>query len=85
MSSEIFRNLQKVVDLNPEIGDDFAMKQMTELEIAAKLKAKKPFSVANEADRKKVLTASKFLGVQVITRAIIDGEHHRGFQVSFVQ
>lgn len=54
--------------------------ELTELAIANKLKEKKPFTVTTERERKRALTASKYLGIQIITRAIESG----GFQISFL-
>lgn len=43
--------------------------EMSELQIAAKLKAGKPFIVNTAREQKRVLMGAKFLGVKVITRA----------------
>jgi hypothetical protein len=53
--------------------------ELTELAIASKLKEREPFTVLTERERKKALTASKYLGIAIITRAI-----DNGFQISFV-
>lgn len=42
-------------------------KTMSEVEIASKIRAKKPFKVYSNRDRKAVLTGAKFLGVRVVT------------------
>jgi hypothetical protein len=56
------------------------MKQMSELEIAAKLRAGKTFTVRTTQERQKVLDGAKFIGAQVTTRAIDGG----GFNVFFL-
>jgi len=53
--------------------------ELSELAIANKIKEKKPFTVGTERERKKALTASKFLGIQIVTRAI-----EGGFQINFL-
>lgn len=56
-------------------------KRLTALAIGAKLRARQPFSVASEAQRKAVLLAAKHCGVQIITRA---DEANGGFKIQFV-
>jgi hypothetical protein len=54
--------------------------ELSELAIAQKLKEKKPFIVGTERERKRALTASKFLGISIVTRSVDKG----GFQINFL-
>jgi hypothetical protein len=54
--------------------------ELSELAIAGKLKEKKPFVVGTERERKRALTASKFLGIAIVTRSVETG----GFQINFL-
>jgi len=54
--------------------------ELSELAIAGKLKEKKPFVVGTERERKRALTASKYFGIQITTRAVDGG----GFQINFL-
>lgn len=54
-------------------------KRLTELEISAKLRAKKPFIVQTATERFHVLRAAKYLGASVQTKKRKEG----GFGVTF--
>lgn len=53
---------------------------MSDLEIASRLRAKRNFSVPGNLERKAVLQAAKWLGLQVSTRANDDG----GYTIRFI-
>lgn len=53
---------------------------LSALAIAQKLQSKKEFTVKTNRERKSALTASKYLGIPIITRAIEGG----GFEIKFV-
>ena len=56
--------------------DDYAMSKKTKLSalaIAAKLKARINFKVDTANERQRVLTAAKYLGVEISTRKNEDG------------
>jgi hypothetical protein len=54
-------------------------KEMSELEIASKIKAGKTFAVPDEPARKKALACAKFFGANIVTRS-----NGSGFDVFFV-
>ena len=58
------------------------MKQMTELEIANRLRLKKPFFVKTSQERQKVLDGAKYIGVKVATRQLSNPD---GFAVAFLE
>jgi hypothetical protein len=58
-----------------------AKKEMTELHIASKLKAGKEFYISTEREQKRVLTGSKYLGIEITTRSMPTG----GFVVKFIK
>jgi len=47
-------------------------KEMSELEIASKLKTGKRFCVGTVREQKKVLTGAKFLGIEIKTETMED-------------
>lgn len=55
-------------------------RRMSDLEIASRLRAKRNFSVPGNLERKAVLQAAKWLGLQVSTRANDDG----GYTIRFI-
>jgi len=56
-------------------------KRMSAMEIASKLKARKGFWIATKAEQKEILTAKRFLGLELATRAnLLKG----GFDVIFL-
>ena len=57
-------------------------KQMTEMQIASKLKAGKRFQVPTAREQKMALTAAKYLGVEIKTESI--GEKDGPFVVKFI-
>lgn len=58
-----------------------AKQKMTELQIAAKIKAGKPFTVPAERERKMALSAAKYLGIGIFTKA----NYHEGFNIFFTR
>jgi len=57
------------------------MKQMTELEIAKRIKAQKAFIVKTSQERQKVLDGAKYFGLKVATRQLENGD---GFAIAFL-
>lgn len=49
------------------------LKELTELQIASKIKAGIDFTVKTNRERKKALSAAKYLGSDIVTRALADG------------
>ncbi len=45
------------------------MKELSDLQIANKIKAGNDFHVRTATERKKALAAAKFLGIEIITKA----------------
>lgn len=48
-------------------------KQMSQLEMAAKIRSGINFHIGNERERKMALTAAKYLGAQIHTRKVETG------------
>ena len=53
---------------------------LSKIEIASKIKARKPFWISGKAEQKMVLTFASFTGVKLSTRA----DERGGFNVFFI-